>query len=265
MVQYQADQQVFLNDPKNPLAAISNPPRLFVPARDFLLSLQDPPTGSPLKLPWIGVPQLTGLKKDVAEYFGLKDQPAVEVGDIVPHSPGDKAGLKPGQIIVKLNGKPLERGDEPEEIPQILRRNIVRMKVGAQITLSVLPEKGAPLRDITIALEEQPRRATTAKRFFAEDLGFVAREIVFYDTYFRRLPADTKGVIIALLKPQGSAQSARLEANDLVTELNGESVANLDQFRSAYAQYRKAHPHDAVVLVVIREAKTQTIRIEPPQ
>jgi len=213
----------------------------------------------------MGIPQLTGLKKDVAEFFGLKNQPAVEVGDIIPGTPAEKAGLKAGWIIVKVNGQPIERGDQPEELPAILRRQILRMAVGDKITLSVMTGKDQPLKDVEVTLEEQPERANTAKRFWAEDLGFSVRQIVFFDLYFRKLPQETQGVVVGLIKPQGAAQNASLAANDLITEMNREPVTDVDQFKTAYEAFRKASPKEAVVLVVIREARTETVRIEPPQ
>jgi serine protease Do len=266
LVSLQTEQQVLLNDQRNPLAALTNPPLFFVQTKDFIQSLEDPPVaGVPMKLPWIGVPQLTGLKKEVAEYYGLKNQPAVQVGDVIPNTPAEKSGLKQGTIIVKMNGKPLERGDEPEEIPAILRRKLMRLKVGDQVTFSVLTEKDKPLKEISITLEEQPHRANVAKRYFAEDLGFSVREIVFYDTYVRKLPAESKGVVIALIKPQSSAASAHLANNDLVTEINGKPVTDLEQFKQEYQVFRKEKPKEAVVLVVLREGKTTVIRVEPPQ
>ena len=55
---------------KSPLNAVISPPKLFTPTRFFSQSLADPPTpANPIKLPWLGVIQMTGLTKDVAEAF----------------------------------------------------------------------------------------------------------------------------------------------------------------------------------------------------
>jgi len=85
------------------------PPRMFVPTREIAISLQDPPVPGKFKLPWLGVAQMIGLKKEVADYYGLTGQTAVQVGDVIKGMPADQAGLKPGTIIVKLNGQPLEK------------------------------------------------------------------------------------------------------------------------------------------------------------
>src|SRR5207247_7423330 len=79
----------------DPLTSITLPPNIFVPSSDFLFSLSDPPKpGEPIKLSWMGIPQLTGVGKDVAESFGLTDQPAIEDGDVIPDSPAAKGGLE---------------------------------------------------------------------------------------------------------------------------------------------------------------------------
>jgi serine protease Do len=269
LVNNQPEHSPFLNgDFRASLLPLLSPPLFFVPTSDLAQSLKDPPkAGETMKLPWLGVPQqaMAGLNKDVAESVGLKDQPAIELGDILKNSPAEKAGLKPGDIIVKLNGQPLERGDEPEEWPMIFSRKIRRMNVGDTVTLSILESKDKPLKDMKVELTERPRGANLAERYFAEDLGFGVREMVFMDTYVRKLAPDAKGVVVSIIKPQSSAAAAKLQGNDLITEMNGEPVENLEQFKTALEAIRKDKPRDALVLVVLRDANTQTIRIEPPQ
>ncbi len=193
LVNSQLEQVPFLNDPRSAMAPLFNPPLFFVPTSDLMQSIEDPPKAGDLqKLPWLGVPQqaMTGLNKDVAESMGLKDQPAVELGDVIAKSPLDKAGLKAGNIIVKLNGKALERGDEPEETPGIFIRTIRRMKVGEEVTLGVMTAKDEPLKEYKIKLEERPKGMNLAERYFAEDMGFGVRAMVFMDNYVRKLPAE---------------------------------------------------------------------------
>jgi serine protease Do len=255
------------NDDIDPLVSITVPPNLFVPSSDFLSSLADPPkAGEPLGLSWMGIPQLTGLSKDVAESFGLSNQPAIEVGDVIPDSPAAKGGLKTGMMIVKVDGQPLERGDEPEELPGIMTRKLLRKKPGDTVTLSVLTEAGKPLKDLQITLGTRPKRSNLAERYYADDLGFCAREMVFEDTYVRKLPMSYKGLVVSIIKPQSAAATAKLEPNDVITQFNSEPIKDLEQFKAEYRKFRKEKPKEAIVLVVLRpDQSTQTIRIEPPQ
>ena len=266
-VHMQLGQQSFLNDndPQSVIQSLYIAPRTFVPTKEFSRSLSDPPTpGKPIKLPWMGVAQMGGLKKEVAEFFGLKNKAAVQVGDVIAGTPAEKAGLKAGNIIVALNGKDLERGDVPDEAAAILSRQIRWLKPGDTVALSVITEPNKPPTEIKMNLSERPKQENTAKRFYAEDLGFTAREIVFDDAYRRKLPADTKGVVIALVKPASAAQSGKLQQGDLVTRLNQTAITDVDQFKQAYQEFRK-NPKEAVVLEAIRQGQDEIIRIEPPR
>jgi serine protease Do len=257
-----------LNDTRGntELQMVMTPPRFYIPARDFLLGIHDPPTPEkPIKLPWLGVSQMNGVTKDLADVLGLGDQPAIQIGDVIPGAPAEKAGIKPGDIIVKLDGKPLERGDQPVELPMILSRTLRRMKPGDKVTLSILREKDQAPKDVELTLGEQPKGQNLAKRYFADDLGFEARELVFTDIYGQKLPPDQKGVIVSLLRPQAAAQTGGLHRDDVITKLDSEPVTDLDQFKKAYEQIRKEKPKEAIVMEVRRGDRENTVRIEPPQ
>jgi S1-C subfamily serine protease len=259
----------FLDDPDNPEAIpmITSPPHMFIPTIDFLQSLNDPPTPEkPLVMPWIGCMQLKGLEKEEAEYFGLKNQPAIQIGDVVKDSPADKAGLKALDIIVKMNGQPLERGDLPGELPEILSRKVERLKVGDVVTLSIIHARGDTPREVMLTLAARPQQAWAAHRFYAKDLGFVVRDVVFIDTYRRKISSTTSGVVVALLRPQAAAQAAKLRENDLITQMNGKPVTGIDEFKKDYLQFRKDRPNDPVVLETSKQdGREETINIEPPQ
>jgi S1-C subfamily serine protease len=253
-------------DDRSQLIAITNPPRFWVPASEFTPGLVDlPRAGEPLKLSFLGVREMKGLAKDVAEYYGLKNQPAIQLGDIVPGTPAAEAGLKRGAIITKLNGKALERGSNPDDLPGIVARQLIRMKPGDNVTLTILPGREQPTQDVTVTLGERPKRANTAKRYYAEDLGFGVRELVFDDVYERKLAEGEKGVALTIVRPQSAAANARLEGNEMITQLNGKPVTDLATFQADYETFRKDKPKEAVVLVVKRDGREDTVRIEPPQ
>ncbi|MFN4242910.1 MAG: PDZ domain-containing protein [Tepidisphaerales bacterium] len=260
----QGEAPFFLFDPR--LGQTGPNTRFFIPSFEFLPAFSDLPTpGQPQRLPFTGIFGMSGLSRDLAEVFGLVGQPAVEIGDVIPDSPAAKAGLEKGMIIVGFEGQPLTRGDQPEELGMILGRQILRRQVGETVRFSVIRKRGDSPVEVPVTLAERPPQPNTAKRFFAEDLGYTVRDAVFIDLYRQRLPQTTRGVVVDFIKPNSQAATARLERGDLVTQMNGNPVASVDDFRSQYETFRRDRPRDAIVLQVQRPAGTQIIRIEPPQ
>lgn len=266
LVNSQPDRTVLLNDSRTPFATVENPTRLFTPASDFLPSLQHPPEpGTPIRIAFAGLGSLTGLSNDVAEFYGLKGKVAIQVGDVIPGFAADQAGLKRGDIIIGLNGQPLEKGDLPEETPAILNRKLSQMNVGQTVELEVVSDRGTPPKTLRMTLGERPIQANKAERFYAEDLGFTARDSVFEDRYLRKLPLDSTGVVVAFIRPQSAAQAAQLAPNDFIQLINQTPIKDVKQFQEVYETFRKEKPRDAVVLEVLRGGNTQIIRIEPPR
>jgi S1-C subfamily serine protease len=246
--------------------------RYFLPASEFLIGLESPPTPEhPVPIAWSGLTgnveqQLSGLSKDDAALFGLTNKTAVQINDILPGSPAEKAGLKKKDIIVKVDGNPIERGDEPNELPQILRQLLIRKKPGDVVTFSVITKKDEQPHDVKVTLEPEPKRSNIAQRYWNEEIGFGVREMVMLDRYYLKLKKSEKnGVLVTMLKEGGSAASAQLHPGDMITQVNGQPVTDLESFKTAYEDFRKAHEHDAIVLVVHRGGNDETIRIEPPQ
>jgi S1-C subfamily serine protease len=241
--------------------------RYFMPTSEFMVGLTDPPTPKhPVPLVWTGLTSQSGLTKNDAALFNLVNQPAIQINDIMPDSPAEKAGLKKRDVIVKLDGQPLERGDQPDELPSILYHHILQHKPGDVLTFTVITGKGNAPHDVPVKLEPQPKREIYAQRYWSEDIGFGVREMVKTDRYVLKLKkAEKDGVLVTLLKENGAAASAGLHPADMITQVNGQPVTSLDSFKKTYEDFRRDHEHDAIVLVVRRGGGEETIRIEAPQ
>ncbi len=248
------------------LAELANN-RYFIPTREFQIGLSSPPTPEhPVPLAWVGMPELSGLTKNDAALFGLQNQTAIQINDLMPDSPAEKSGLKKRDVIVKVNGQPLERGDQPEELPMILERKLVNFKPGDVVTFTVTTGKDKPAHDVKVTLGDYPKRANAAARYWNEEIGFGVREMVMLDRYGLKLKkSDKDGVLVTVLKEGSSAASAELHPNDMITQVNGQPVTDLATFKSTYEAFRKEHEHQAIVMLVHRGNSDQTIRIEPPQ
>ena len=114
--------------------------------------------------PWLGATLMT-LFPDFAEALKLPVQSGAMVVEVVPRGPADRAGLRGGDkraqignsiivvggdVIVKLNGEPIEDADS-------VIREIRRMRPGDRIRLEVIHWDGKR-ETITVVLGEQPKR-----------------------------------------------------------------------------------------------------------
>jgi S1-C subfamily serine protease len=242
--------------------------KYFKVGSEFSYALKDPPTpGHPVPLPFSGLMEMSGLGKNDAALFGLENKVAVQINDILPGSPADKAGLKNKQVITLVDGQPIERGDMPDEAVGILQRMLLKKNPGDVVTFTVVDAKDKPARQVKVTLAPYPKRELTAERYYTDEIGFGVREMVPLDRYRLKLKKDEKdGVLVTALKQGGSAVSAGLRPNDMITKINDEPVTSLEAFKTSYEGFRKDHEHDAIVLQVHRVGGTdETIRIEPPQ
>jgi S1-C subfamily serine protease len=147
----------------------------------------------------------------------------------------------------------------------IVGRKILRMNVGELVKLGVIRTRGEPPIEIDLTLEARPATATTAARFWAEDLGFTVRDLVFQDRYARRLEDETTGAVVTFIRQGSNAAAGNLNRGDIITRLNQTPVTDVSQFEQAYKAFREASPSQPVVMEVLRGVDTQILRIEPPR
>ncbi|MDK2930511.1 MAG: serine protease Do [Bacillota bacterium] len=108
--------------------------------------LDDLIAGKKLVYPWIGV-GLQELTSDLADYFGVRDKTGVLIAYVYRDSPAEKAGLREGDVILKLDGKKMETVSQ-------VQNEVRSRKAGDRITLQIWRDKAS--RYVTVTLGEMP-------------------------------------------------------------------------------------------------------------
>jgi hypothetical protein len=101
------------------------------------------------KLPFIGV-VTASLPEMVADHVNLKHGIGIIVRTVMPESPADLAGLKPNDIILKVN-------DTAVNEPETFSAKIRSFKIGDKLSLKTI-QKGAPT-EVAVTLAERPAEA----------------------------------------------------------------------------------------------------------
>ena len=203
----------------------------------------------------IGV-QIGQVTKDVAESIGLGAARGALVSAVEPDSPAAKAGIEAGDIIVKYDGKTI---DKVADLPRLVGNT----KPGTKSAITVF--RRGQMRDLSIVVTEvdgddvaattvddQPASGATAT---AQQLGLVVGEL----TAAQKKSLAIKGGVRVLSATEAAAR-AGVREGDVVLAVANSEVVSIKDFEAALAKADKSKP---VNLLVRRGEWTQYVLIRP--
>ncbi|HEV8309849.1 MAG TPA: DegQ family serine endoprotease, partial [Methylomirabilota bacterium] len=162
---------------------------------------------------WLGV-SIQPLTPELAKSFGSKPQEGVLVASVAEGSPAAKAGLRPGDVIVRYDGKAV---DSPRE----LSAGVANTEVGRTVELAVVRDGAERRLRVTIgnlADSRQARTPATESRV-AGRLGLELQDLT--PELARRLGIpDPKGVVVTDVRPNSPAAEAGIKEGDVIREID---------------------------------------------
>ncbi|MBM3570221.1 MAG: Do family serine endopeptidase, partial [Alphaproteobacteria bacterium] len=197
-----------------------------VPANMVAVIVRAAAAGGKIVRPWFGAGG-QAVTHELATTMGLGRPGGVLINSVYRGGPAEQAGLKVGDVLRAVDGKPVE---DPEQ----LRFRFATRAVGGTAKLSVQRAGGA--MDLKIALrappENPPREATAlagasplAGATVANMSPALAEEI--------GIDAQGRGVIVLGVAANSPAAAIRLRPGDLIRQINGRDVADVAQVRAA--------------------------------
>lgn len=234
----------------------------FTPVEEFVQVLESIPSdGKIARLPWLGINKFEAVGPDLADILKLT-QPAVKIDEVIPDQPGAKAGLANRDIIIEVDGKPLEKLATPELTVRNFVRKIMRMRAGEALKLKVL--SGQKTKDVTVTLADMPTRPDEAKQYFNKGLGLLVREKVMLDDFLDK-GDSTKApglIVLGMVKASASAV-AGLNGGDVITNVNNQPVKTCDTFKTIVEKSLAASPTAPISFLVRRGEQAQVITVKP--
>ncbi|MGC9455484.1 MAG: PDZ domain-containing protein [Phycisphaerae bacterium] len=208
--------------------------QFFTAIDEFAHIIADPPQrGRGRRMPWIGILEFAPVPEHVARINRL-DAPAVRIERVVQDKPADAAGLHEGDIIVAMNGEPVEELPTPELTAQQFFRRTMRLRVGDSVTLTVHTPQGR--RDVSVEVEPMPSRPQDAARYANREVGLIVREKVEFDEYRNPALSGVSGLIVEVVAEDSPAARAGLEVGDLLTEIDGINLRSVWDFQQIVEQ-----------------------------
>ncbi len=189
------------------------------------------------------------VTSDIASQFKLDKAQGALIGDVAQNSPAQKAGIQPGDVILKLDGNEVTDS-------RSLQLAIAQMKPGRTIHLTLV--RDGKQRDVQVTLGEQPAEVSKPQSQQQSEEstqtldGVDAMTMTPQIARQLELPADTKGVVLTAVGPGSAAAEAGLQRGDVILEVNRKPVASVNQFD----QYIRESHGQSTLLFINRGGRT---------
>ena len=168
------------------------------------------------------------VDQQLADTFGLDKPAGALVSSVEKNSPAEKAGIEPGDIILKFNGKEIGRS---ADLPPL----VSALSPGTPAAIE-LWRKGKN-KTITMNVGEMKTAGATGKANDAEkgELGLSIRPL----TPDERKQADVRGGLLVEDAGDGPAARAGIRTGDVILSVNGKKTESVEKLRSLVSKSGK--------------------------
>jgi serine protease Do len=175
------------------------------------------------------------VNQSLAQSFGLPKPQGALVSSIDKDGPAAKSSLKPGDVILQVNGVPI---DQSSTLPTI----IADQKPGTTVHLQVWRDKS--YKDVTVTIGAFPgaKLASDESNASQVKLGVAVRALTADE---RRQASVAGGLLVEQVT--GPAAAAGIQPGDVILAINGQPLTAADQLKD-----RLAHTGDSVALLIQR-------------
>jgi serine protease Do len=174
---------------------------------------------------YLGV-SIQDVTQALADQFILgPDQHGALVGEVMPDSPADKAGLKSGDDIIEFNGKPVSGSNN-------LRNQVADTAPGTKVPVKIV--RSGRVETLDVAVRELPGSEQVAKvdnqgGDASDSLnGVTVSDIDPRTSEQMNLPKDMKGAVVTDVDQDSAAYDAGLRPGSVIQEINHQPVQSAD-------------------------------------
>ena len=189
----------------------------------------------------------------MAKALGLDSANGVLIGDVTPEGPAAKAGLKPGDVVTKMNGEAVADS-------AALRLHISQTAPGTNVPLTV--RRGNSTVDLNVQLGELPADHEQSKEEGSGKQTLRGMQVEALTPQLRQqlhISEGMHGVVVAQVDPNGAAANAGVHEGDVVQEVNRKAVSSVSEFEQAM----RSADGQLVLLRIVRNGSGLYAAIDP--
>lgn len=161
--------------------------------------------------------RIQDLTPEIADAMDLGRREGALVAQVTPNSAADAAGIREGDVIVRVNGKPIGGAND-------LATAVGLMEIGERLRIVLV--RDGETQTVTAEVGDPQDQETSAADLHPKLSGATFSELDERSPLFGRV----EGVLVTGVE-NGSPAAAYLRAGDVITSVNRESVSNMAEFR----------------------------------
>ncbi|MEJ2795025.1 DegQ family serine endoprotease [Iodobacter sp. LRB] len=195
------------------------------------------------------------LNDDLAKSFGLGKVNGTLLASVEKDGPADKAGLKPGDVILKFNGQAIATASD-------LPKYVAAVRPGTKVPVQIWRDKALRDVSVTIGVLEQSDRTTAEREYRGnqnDEGGRFGLSLQSVD------PAQLKGMglkfAVLVQAARGPAAKAGLQGGDLIVGVANQELTSLAQLKQILTALK---PNEATALRVIRGDASMFLTLRAP-
>jgi Do/DeqQ family serine protease len=195
---------------------------------------------------WIGL-RVQDADPRLAQYLDLGERVGAVVTQIEDQSPAEAAGVKPGDLLMRIDRTKLESSSDYEAAIRAL---------AAGDTVEVLLWRNAEQKKITIKTAAYPLERAPELAF--KRMGIKVAELDTTNRQRYTVVAE-QGVVIVGLRPESYPARIGVATGDVLREIDGQTIARTDDFYDAVI---KARRKSAVVILLQRQDQLYYVTLQ---
>jgi serine protease Do len=190
--------------------------------------------------------------QDLEAFYSVDINHGVLVNNVERLGAAEKAGVKSQDILLSVDNKPTNVRF-PEELAPT-RKMIADIPIGTTVELTV--KRGKQILHLTAVTLKLQSAVGEEKEY--KDWGISAREVTRAYANEQQLD-DAQGVVVTTMSGGYPAAEAELEPGDIIREVDGKPVTDLDEFTKLYDESRKSNEKNVLLNIQRGRARISAV------